>query len=98
MGKDKTDSYGFPNEPENTNVSEGDIPRKSHVSVKGILLGCFIVFYIISVILSGYLAWHCYAVDLKLVRVFKTVLACIFSYLFLAYFFVLRVLLKVPCY
>ncbi len=96
--KDKTDEYGFP-----TDLGESTDPTNNtnyHLGaiIKTILFVGFIVSCFISVILAGYLSWHCYATDLKPVRVFKTVMASIFSLPYLIYFWVIRVLLKVPCY
>lgn len=99
MAKDKTDEYGFP-----LNNSTGTDPtaagKNYHLGaiIKTLMIVGFIIGSLISVIFAGYLSWHCYATDLKLVRVFKTVSACIFSLPYLVYFLFIRVLLKVPCY
>lgn len=52
----------------------------------------------ILVILAGYLAWNCSALETPAMRVFYTVLACLFSGFYLLYYLVYRVLMKNPCY
>ena len=100
----KYDEYGFRINPKK------DTPKKKPQQVKDqdnkskrrtvylvigfiILIGC-----IICSILSGFIAWNCYANNLKQIRIFKTILASIFFYLYLPYFFLLRVILQQGCF
>ena len=101
MTKKKRDSYGFVIQDSN-DTSENDTSQINTTSMWGLIKGVILIFMAIAVVVSigfaGFVAWHCYVVDLKPVRIFKTIMASIFSIPFLMYFYVLRVLLKVPCY
>lgn len=48
-------------------------------------------------ILAGYLAWNCSARETQPMRILYTVLACLFSGLYLIYYLVWRVLMNNPC-
>ena len=101
MTKPKVDENGFAINPDSdtpspTGTQKDDGDGKS--AFWGIFFTVAMILWCISMPLSGYIAWQCYAIDLTPVRVFKTVLACIFSYAYLAYFFVLRIILRVPCF
>ena len=98
MVKEKHDEYGFlinPSKSYNQPLPE-DTSSKSNNW--GIFILIVIILYVLSMFLAGFISWNCYAIDLYPVRVTKTILASIFSYPYLAYFFILRVLLKVPCF
>jgi hypothetical protein len=102
MTKKKKDSYGFVIQDSNDNTSENNNSQINTTSMWGLIKGIILIFMaigvVVSIVFAGFVAWHCYVVDLKPVRIFKTIMASIFSIPFLMYFYVLRVLLKVPCY
>ena len=53
---------------------------------------------VVAALLSGFIAWNCYANDLHLIRLCKTLAAFVFGIPYLCYFFILRVVLQVPCF
>ena len=52
---------------------------------------------IILAILAGYLCWNCNANHGTLVRVIFTIIAAVFSGLYILYYFVAHVLMRIPC-
>ena len=104
MDDDKYDEYGFRLTPPERKTKPKNPDRvaqetkKNKKTVYTILAICFLVGMIIASLLSGYIAWNCYANNLKNIRIFKTILAMMFSYLYLPYFFLLRVVLQQPCF
>jgi hypothetical protein len=101
MGK-KYDEYGFRINPKKEKKTTSDKLKVSQKEKRGVILTVVIVTIIVICILgcffSGYIAWNCYANNLQTIRVVKTILATIFFYLYIPYFVLLRVVLKVPCF
>lgn len=52
---------------------------------------------LILMVVAGYLAWMCNIGETPLVRILYTILAAIFSGLYLLYYFVYRILMGNPC-
>lgn len=104
MVNKKYDEYGFRTPPSKGKTKPKNPDRKGEATQKskktvGIIIGiCFLVGIIIVSIFSGFIAWNCYANNLKNIRIIKTILATIFFYLYLPYFFLLRVILQQPCF
>jgi heme/copper-type cytochrome/quinol oxidase subunit 2 len=100
MGK-KYDEYGFRINPKKK-INKKDRSKIEKNASRGIIYTVIIVLIIIICFIasffSGYIAWNCYANNLKTIRVIKTILAAIFFYMYLPYFILLRVVLKVPCF
>ena len=100
----KYDDYGFRVEPVNNNPpdelkknQETNITNKKKTIYTTIAIILFILF-ILSCFLAGFIAWNCYSNNLTSIRFAKTVISTIFPYLYLPYFFLLRVILKQPCF
>lgn len=53
--------------------------------------------HLIMVVAAGYLAWTCNMGETPLMRIVYTLLAVIFSGLYLVYYFVYRILMGNPC-
>ena len=96
------DIYGFRINPSTHNTIDKDKfyikevynKRKIILIVISILL---VIIYLLSCIFSAFIAWNCYRIDLNYVRIFKTIIAFWFPYIYLPYIFLLRVILKQPC-
>ena len=95
----KYDSYGFrikPKKTNNNNSTNNDSNKK--YSIIGLVITFILLLVCFALMLmSGYIAWYCYANDLPSIRVLKSLLAAIFFYLYLPYFIFLRIILKTPC-
>ena len=80
MGK-KYDEYGFRINPTKKKTTTKD---EEASRVRGIIYVIIIVFVILLCVfgcsISGYIAWNCYANNLKPIRVIKTILATVFSF------------------
>lgn len=100
----KYDEYGFRIQPTKTVVKPTTSTTEQEKNAKNRKIIFIIIAIIVGIaiicgsILSGFIAWNCYGDNLKYVRIVKTVLAVCFSYLYLPYFFILRVILKQPCF
>lgn len=101
MSSSQYDEYGFRITPKKeTPVSTTENPdttdkKKTIYTAIGIMI---VVGSIIGCFLAGFISWNCYANNLKNVRIVKTILAVLFFYLYLPYFFLLRVVLQQPCF
>ena len=95
----KYDLYGFRIKPKKKSYNKNDnINRKKTFTLVGLIFFfIFILVILFTSLISGYIAWYCYANDLYKIRVIKTILAFIFSYLYLPYFILMRIILKTPC-
>lgn len=95
----KYDLYGFRIKPKKRSYTKQDnIDRKKTFTIVGMLFFfIFILVILFTSMISSYIAWYCYANDIFNIRVVKTILAFIFSYLYLPYFILMRIILKKPC-
>ena len=97
------DEYGFRNYTPGVSLDDTIINTRKQQSnnkkrtIYLVIGGIIFVGFIISCILSGFIAWNCYANNLTTIRFGKTTIATIFPYLYLPYFFILRVILQQPC-
>ena len=76
-----------PNKPTDPN-------EKRRQNTKAIILG---ILNVILASIAGYLCWNCNAGEKPALRVIYTILAAIFSGLYILFYFVYHVLLRVPC-
>lgn len=109
MGAKKYDEYGFritpsktsppapPSAEELATIDERNREKRKQTMSIVFVVGCIIT-AIVAAFLAGFIAWNCYANDLKWIRRAKTIAAFFFSFPYLAYFFILRFVLQVPCF
>ena len=97
----KYDRYGFRIKPKKNNIKTSfnnlNSTRNTFTILGLIMFFIFSLIFIFMMYISGYIAWYCYANDLPKFRIFKTILASLFCYLYLPYFVFMRIILKVPC-
>ena len=95
----KYDLYGFRIKPKkNRSISVDNVNKKKTFTLIGLILFfIFILVILFTSLISSYIAWYCYANDLYQIRIVKTILAFIFSYLYIPYFILMRIILKKPC-
>ncbi len=101
MSSSQYDEYGFRITPKKETPAPTTENPDTTDKKKTIYTAIAIIIFIGSIIgcfLSGFIAWNCYANNLKNVRIVKTILAVLFFYLYLPYFFLLRVVLQQPCF
>ncbi len=97
------DEYGFPITPKEETPKPTPLPvtTSSGNSKKTMYMMFGLIFFVILLalgLLSGFIAWNCYANNLTKIRIIKTILATLFFYLYLPYFFLLRVILQQACF
>lgn len=109
MGAKKYDEYGFritpsktpppaaPSAEELATIDEQKREKRKQAMSIVFFVGCVIA-CIVAAFLAAFIAWNCYANDLKWIRRAKTFAAFVFGFPYLAYFFILRVILQVPCF
>jgi uncharacterized membrane protein YgcG len=71
-----------------------DPKEKAKQNTKAIVLA---IFNVILAFIAGYLCWNCNAGEKPALRVIYTVFAAVFSGLYILFYFVYHVLLRVPC-
>ena len=74
--------------------SPKDPKEKAKQNTNAIVLA---IFNVILACIAGYLCWNCNAKEKPALRVIYTVFAVIFSGLYILFYFVYHVLLRVPC-
>jgi uncharacterized membrane protein YgcG len=67
---------------------------KTNQNTKAIVLA---IFNVILACIAGYLCWNCNGGEKPALRVIYTILATVFSGLYILFYFVYHVLIRVPC-
>ncbi len=100
MSSSQYDEYGFRITPkkETSTITENPNTTDRKKTIYTAIAICILIGLIVGCFLAGFVAWNCYANNLKNVRIVKTILAVLFFYLYLPYFFLLRVVLQQPCF
>ena len=87
--RNSSQSYpGYINTESQETSEEPDNNRKK------IILG---ILNVILATIAGYLAWNCNANQKSWIRILNTIIAAVFSGLYMLYYLVYRVILGVPC-
>ena len=85
-----------PKAPKNSKTAKKQSTAKKY-NTKYTILGVILILKLLSMIFAWYIAWNCFVTDLKMIRIFKTILCMSFSEFYIFYFFVTSVLLDMPC-
>jgi hypothetical protein len=93
---DKLSNNKAPKPSKNSDAAKKQSAAKKS-NTKYTVLGVIFILKLLSMIFAWYIAWNCFVSDLKMIRVFKTMLCMGFSEFYIFYFFVTSVLLDMPC-
>ena len=78
-------------------ATEKSQKKANKSNTKYTVLGVIFVLKLLSMIFAWYVSWNCFISDMKMIRVFKTMLCVAFSEFYIFYFFITSVLLDMPC-